>query len=121
MKEMNSLENQLRSWRPRRPSARVERRVFGNSLPKLRWIFGSLAPVTACALLTLSVFNSGNSGDLSRREPVTAMILGNSKYAAYASDTFRGGQNTLFSVTFDWTRSGNFTSSIAPFLQDRMH
>jgi hypothetical protein len=121
MKEMNSLETQLRSWQPRRPSERLERRIFGNPLPKLRWILGSLAPVTACALLTLSVFNSGNSGVSSRQEPMAAMILSNPKYAAYASDTFREPQNSLFSVTFDWTRSGNFTSSIAPFLQDRMH
>ena len=124
MKEMNSLENQLHSWQPRRPSARFSRRIFSapaGLVPKLAWAFGSLAPVTACALLTLSAFNSGNSGVSPRQEPMTALILSNPKCAAYASDTFRGRENSLFSVTFDWTRSGNFTSSIAPFLQDRMH
>jgi hypothetical protein len=121
---MNSLETRLHSWRPRRPSARLDRRIFSapaGPVRKLAWAFGSLAPVTACALLTLSAFNSGNSGISPRQEPVTAMILSNPQYAAYASDTFHEQQNSLFSVTFDWTRSGSFTSSIAPFLQDRMH
>jgi hypothetical protein len=121
MKEMNSLENQLRSWRPRRPSAGLKRRLFGNPLPKVRWVLGSLAPVTACALVTLSVFNSGNSAVNAPQEPMLSMILSNSKCAAYASGGFRAGENNLFSVTFDWTNHGGFTSSIAPFLQDRMH
>src|ERR1700679_2548857 len=102
MKEINSLETQLRSWQPRRPSAGLDRRIFSapaGLMRKMAWAFGSLAPVTACALLTLSAFNSGNSGASPRQEPMTAMILSNQKYAAYASDTFREQQNSLFSVT----------------------
>ena len=64
MKEMNSLETQLRSWRPRRPSAGLERRLFAtpvSRMPKMAWFVGWLVPATACALLTFLVFNSGNA------------------------------------------------------------
>jgi hypothetical protein len=118
MKEMDSLENRLRSWQPRRPSAKLKRRLFAapaSIMPKVAWLIGSLAPATACVLLTLSVFNPENTGRLLRHEPMTAMILSNQNYAAYASDNFREEQNGLFSVTFDWTNHGNFKSSIAPF------
>ena len=63
MKEMNLLETQLRSWRPRRPSAGLKRRLF-SARPGARrergLALGWLAPATACLLLTLAVFNSGN-------------------------------------------------------------
>lgn len=124
MTEMDSLETQLRSWRPRRPSAKLKRRLFAapaSLMPKMAWLLGSLAPVTACALLSFSVFNSENNGHLLRREPMTAMILSNQNYAAYASDNFRESQNGLSSVTFDWTNHGGFTSSIAPFSRDTMN
>jgi len=84
-------------------------------MPKMAWLIGSLAPVTACALLTLSVFNPGNSGILPQREPMVAMILSNENYAAYASDNFRETQNGLSSVTFNWTNHGGLTSSMSPF------
>ena len=65
MKETDSLENQLRSWRPRRPSAKLERRLFGSAdqarAESRRGLLGSLAPAAACVLLTLSDFNSGNA------------------------------------------------------------
>ena len=63
MKETDSLENQLRSWQPRRASARLRQKLFAASSSATRrmaWVLGSLAPATACLLLTLSVFNSGN-------------------------------------------------------------
>ncbi len=55
---MDSLETRLRSWRPRRPSAKLERRLFAATTvwtPKMAWLVGSLAPATACLLLTLSI------------------------------------------------------------------
>lgn len=115
---MDSLENRLRSCPPRRPSAKLKRRLFpapASLPPKVAWLIGSLAPATACVLLTFSAFNRENTGDLLSREPLTAMILSNQSYAAYASDNFRETQNRLSSVTFDWTNHSGFTSSMAPF------
>jgi len=83
-------------------------------MPKLAWALGSLAPAAACALLTFSVFNRGNPGVASHREPMVAAVLGDQVYAAYAAADFGGRQNTLFSVTFDWTNHGGLPSSMSP-------
>jgi hypothetical protein len=126
MKEMNLLETQLRSWQPRRPSARLKRRLFAapaRVMPQMAWFLGWLAPATACALLTLSVFNSGNSlpGSPSRHEPMVAMMLSNQSYAAYVSSAFQSGQNDLPSVVLDWTNRSGSTSSMPSFLRGGMN
>jgi hypothetical protein len=118
MKETNSLENQLRSWQPRRPSRGFRRKLFAapvNVTRRMAWILGSLAPAAACLLLTLSNFESRNYNDSSRPAPMMAMVLSNQNSAAYASGNYAQSQNSVFSVTFDWTNHGNFTSSMAPF------
>ncbi len=126
MKETDSLEKQLRSWQPRRPSVKLKRRLFAapaNVMPKVAWLVGSLAPVTACVLLSFSVFNSENTGRLLRREPMAAMILSNQNYAAYASDNFREAQKTacLPSLLSGQTMAVSHQSSIAPFSRDTMN
>jgi len=118
MKETDSLETRLRSWQPRRPSARRERRLFGvpsRFTPKLAWWLGSLVPATACLLLTLAIFNPGNTGSSLRHDPMIAMILSNQNYAAYAADNFRAVQNNLPGVTFEWTNRSVSPSSMSPF------
>ena len=119
MKELDSLENRLRSCPPRRPSARLKRRLFGSPvslMPKgMAWLLGTLAPAMACLVLTLTALNPDSAGNLLRRETMTAMILSNQNYAAYASDNFRGTENRLSSLTFDWTNHSDFPSSMAPF------
>jgi hypothetical protein len=84
---------------------------------------GWLAPATACALLTLSVFNSGNSlpGGSSRHEPMVAMMLSNQNYAAYVPDACQRGQNDPSSITIDWTNRSGCTSSVNPLLRGRMN
>lgn len=124
MKEMDSLETRLHSWRPRRPSSGLKRRLFGSSANVLSGatkFLGWLAPVAACALLTLQVFNSGNYNNPSRPMPAMAMVLSNQNYAAYAPDNFREAQNGLSSITFEWTNRSGSTSSIAPFSRDMTH
>ena len=122
---MNLLETQFRSWQPRRPSAKLKRRLFATRarvMPQMAWFLGWLAPATACALLTLSVFNSGNSlpGSSSRPAPMVAMMLSN-RYAAYVSGAFQSGQNDPPSVTFDRTNRSGSTSAMPAFLPGRMN
>ena len=53
--EMKSLENRLRSWRPRRASATLRWRLFlarAASVPRMMRLPGRLTPTTACALVT---------------------------------------------------------------------
>lgn len=125
MKEMNLPETQLRSWRPRRPSAGLKRRILSvrPGTPATAAFLGWLAPATACALLTLLVFNSssGLPAGPSSHGTMMAMILSNQNYAAYAPDGSQNVQNRLSSVTFDWTNSGTSGSSIrfTPFAKPK--
>ena len=116
MKETNLPEAQLRSWQPRRPSAGLKQRVFATDPGRsaMAWFMGSLAPVAACALLTLLVLNAGNSqpGGSTGRGTMMAMVLSNQDYAAYASDGSQNVQNRLCTVTLDWTNRGASSSSI---------
>jgi len=124
MKETDSLETQLRSWQPRRPSPGLKRKLFAVPMwlaPKLAWALGSLASVAACVLLTLSIFNSGNSGVSSHSEPMAALILSNRSDPAYLPGNFQGAQNNVSSVTFDWTNQGGLTSSMSSFPRGRMN
>jgi hypothetical protein len=126
MKEMNTLETQLRSWQPRRPSAALERHLFATPvslMPKMAWFVGWLVPATACAMLTFSIFNSGNlvSGQSFRRAPMAATMSGNQGYLVLAPDSLRKGQNDLSSVTFDWTNRSGSTSSIPSFPHNRLN
>ena len=113
---MNLPETQLRSWQPRHPSAGLKRRIFSArpGVPASTAFLGWLAPVTACALLTLLVFNPGNGlhAGPANQGTVLAMMLSNQNYAAYASDGSQNVQNRLATVTFDWTNSGTSTSSV---------
>src|SRR5947207_14677236 len=59
---MNRLENQLRSWTPRQPSATLERRLFDlivptrpAAVPAHAWHW--LAPVLGCCLVLLVLMN----------------------------------------------------------------
>lgn len=103
---MDSLEKQLRSWRPRRPSRRLKWRLFGFAFgPGSAWVLGSLGPAAACALLTFGIFNSHNNLTYS---PVHELLASNWSDATFVSDGFADKQNHWSSVTFESTnRSGS--------------
>ena len=92
-------------------------------MPQMAWFLGWLAPATACALLTLSVFNAGNSlpGGPSRHDPMVAMMVSNQSYAAYTSSAFQSGQNDLPAVTLDWTNRSGSTSGMNSLLRGKMN
>lgn len=114
----------MRSWRPRRPSAGLERRLFGGRarlIPKLTWLLGSLAPAAACALMTFLAVNRENSGGPLQPASMIAMHSRNEGCAESDLASLRKGENNWSSVTFDWTNRSGFTSSIAPFLRQSLH
>ena len=91
-------------------------------MPKMAWFVGWLVPATACALLTFSVFTSGNElGRSSRQAPLMATLLSNQSYLTPPTDNFPHGQNDLFSVTFDLTNRSGSTSSITAFPHSRVN
>ena len=108
---MIELERQLYSWTPRRPSARLERRLFAarafpaDTLAPFR--FNWLAPATAALALACVLFNqryglafSGTAG----ARPMVAMILSNQSAAAYLPGSVQAEQNNLPADAF---RSAN--------------
>lgn len=107
-------EMQLRSWRPRRPSAGLKRRIFGFAgeadVPTARWLWSCVAPTMACALLTMMAFNRNADGLASK--PAMDLILSSQNNAAYAAGGVQTEQNHLASVTFDWTNRSVFRSII---------
>jgi len=118
MKEMNTLETQLRSWTPRRPSPRLDRRLLGAeplhfSLSRLATV---LAPTAACLLLTVSMIRQSAPDLLPNRGTQSAMVamgLSNQNFAAYLPGSFQPTANRL--DTFEWTNRGYSTSSMDSF------
>ena len=112
----------LRHWTPRGPSARLEQALFG-SLPRenpswfapgaaLRW----LVPAMACLLLTITLVQESSLA------PRAGRIPQDYSYGALASSNLLvcsgRGENFWDRVTFDWTKQGQFTStvhSLTPF------
>jgi len=127
MSEWNPLETQLRSWTPRRPSARLRARVFAtpSAVERGRHLsLGWLAPATVCLLLLFVTFGP-RSGELARlaassnQVPMMAVTLSNVSFAAYLPGSFANEQNTVRPDTFEWTNHGTSPSSIASFPQSR--
>ena len=120
MKDTNLPETQLRSWRPRRPSTSLKRKIFAkppDAEALTGWSLRWLGPVAACLFLAMTVLRQGNIPDTSGRQETVGMILSNR--IAYVADGVLHGQNDLASATFGWTNAGSSTSSIPPFNRAR--
>jgi hypothetical protein len=81
MDELESLEQELGKWKPRPPSERLERQLFGRTeaAPARRrrteyWNW--LTPVAACALTVLLAVGSANYRDKSVITEQEAMAMG---------------------------------------------
>ena len=107
---MNLPETRLRSWQPRQPSAGLKRRVFARQAQHsaMAWLMGSLAPVAACAFLSLIILNSGNGfpAGPAKSGALMGMILSN----AYVFEGSQNEQNLLATVVFDSTNRGASTT-----------
>jgi len=115
---MQELETQLLSWAPRRPSARLKKRLFlrGRGDAPTPFGFQWLVPATAALLFVGLVFNQRNSSAISGSSsstPMVAMIMSNQSAAAYLPGSFTRDQNILSADTFDWTNGSSLTSSIS--------
>lgn len=115
---MKSLEARLKSWVPRRPSAKLEREWSGAAAvkPLPAHSFAWLAPAAACALFAATFIHQRDESPLlltSEHKGMVALSLSNQSYAAYLPDSFQQVQNRW--DTFAWTNGGGFNSSKHPF------
>jgi len=108
----------LRSWTPRRPSPRLEHRLFGreqNHL-SLHRLLTVLAPTAACLLLTVSILRQPGQAFVAGSDTRAAMValgMSNQSYAAYLPGSYQSTANRL--DTFEWTNRGYSTSSMRSF------
>ena len=116
MKEMNWLEDQLTSWKPRRPSAGIKRRLFPatRTQPELFRVLNWLAPATVCLLLALAAFKEENGfpGALPRQDHSVAMIMSNSSAIAYLPGASSQIEQNVLSATLGWTNHTRSTSTV---------
>ena len=117
MNETN-LETQLGSWKPRRPSEKIRRRVFparavGHEFSRLiRWF----APVAACGLLAVVVVHQegGFRGGAPGLSPV-GLIASNQTAATYEPEVNRPP------AIFEWTNRSGSAFSKGYFLPGKVN
>ena len=112
MKEMN-LENQLRSWAPRRPSAGIKRRLWPAPRvePGLGWLVRWLAPVAVCGLLAFAVFQSDEAFQ-------AGILVARSSAHFIRSEDFAMNGVTInrLPTFFEWTNQSGSALTIRSFL-----
>ena len=118
MSELNELELRLRSWVPRRPAARVERRLFrqpaGEHTPEPTFRLSWVPPTLAALLLLCFIFNQHTSQALSSAgaNSMVAVALSNQSVAPWLPGSFSREHNGLPSGTFEWTNGSSSGSGI---------
>ena len=119
---MKSLEDQLRSWRPRHPSATLKWRLFLTpSRSSTARFLGWLTPAAACVWLAVLNLDSGAGiSSAGRHAPMMAMISSNPICASYWPGYAERGENAPIPAIFKWTNTGVSTSTIgfAPIPND---
>ena len=114
MTDWNPMEQQLRSWKPRSPSAKLKERLFPASEPLIveapgafsgRW--GWVAPVMGSFLALMAVSGSHSTQIVSYSSHGTTDWLSaatsNQSYAAYFAAGFHSEQNSLQQDPIEWT------------------
>jgi hypothetical protein len=115
MKELNSVETELQSWKLREPSARLERALFDVAAqpPRRRstfsWQSGSAAAIAAFAILMLTVVNVVQTTSVSH--PSTLIASATISNASYAASFASVQHNCLSAPIFGWTNDGELPSS----------
>jgi hypothetical protein len=112
------LEDLLHSWIPRRPSRKVERRLFGRppaagSLPQ--WL-GAVAPAAACLVVSAFALAGRDPGLMYGSTRDAAMVhlsLSNQVYGAFLAGRTHSAVNHW--ATFEWTNRGLSRSSVRSF------
>jgi hypothetical protein len=121
MSEMNELETHLRTWKPRSPSARLERKLFRQNEiaapaePVTVFRFHWAMPGTAALALLCLLFNQHHAGTISvsaNSGPMVAMIMSNQSAAAYLPGSFERQHNSWGADIFDSTNGSKSSSSM---------
>ena len=134
MNEWKLLENHLRCWTPRRPSARLESQLFGrHGAPTGRAAAGSardplqrpaawhwLAPALAAFVVGLFMigYQPPRLAHLSSPWPTglaAEVALAHPNVAAWIDNSHRSDRNRWLAATFDWT-NGSHSLTTSPLI-----
>ncbi len=122
MKTPNSLEDQMRSWAPRRPGAQLEQQLFGtrNAKPETRnsprpislpWFQTLGASVVGCAVVLFTILNFLHL-DATQNFSATLTSLSNHPSSlAFAN----APASTFPAPILGWTNDGTVSSPTRPF------
>jgi hypothetical protein len=129
---MNEVEMELRSWQPRRPSAKLERYLFCepavraaaavhltlDAQPTAPFRLSWLAPAMVAFLLMCVLFNPRNSSTVASSAspgPMVAMMMSNQTLAAFLPGKSQNEQNILRN-TFECTNVSHYNPNIIPLI-----
>jgi hypothetical protein len=117
------MEQQLRSWKPRSPSAKLKERLFPSTEPLIveapgafsgRW--GWVAPVMGCFLALMAVSGSRSNQIVwissHRNTDWLSAVTSNQSYAAYIAVGFHSEQNSLQQDPIEWTNRPRSSSQV---------
>ena len=112
---MNSIEDQLRRWKPQPPSSRVRDRIFAVPAeePELAGLVNAisrwLVPVMGCFLVVTLSLSSREGATAPSRLRLTNSFLGlisagNQSVASFAAADLHSEQNNVPHTELNWTR-----------------
>lgn len=116
----NQLEPPIQSWKPRRPSPGLERKIFGSrsgAAPALHWSPGDwLAPAASlCVVVAQLAFNrpvAGISASVLSPAMFTALSLSHQDLSSYTPGWIHSEHNGPVRETFEWTNRTSAPSTV---------
>jgi hypothetical protein len=124
MKDLNSWETTLRQWKPRRPSADLEARIFAveidESIGRLDWhdAWRWFVPALGCFILAIASLNphpAGFHGGSATNNPFRDFNLGSLKVANYSPAESHSELNSVPKTKIESTFGTEAGSSTASF------
>lgn len=115
---MEPWEAELKSWKPRRPSASISRRLFParSGRQEFARTLSWLATAAACLTFTVVVASRTDRAGASPEGSLVAMNWSNQAPPSYQmADTFQS-ENRVIRATFAWTNPSHSNSSVG-FMQ----
>ena len=130
MNDWNQWEQQLSGWVPRRPSARLKRRLFpstpavGQEMPWVvswRWLAATASIMLVALIVSSQLDRRPVHASVSRSSGLLASLsLSNQSLASYYSPHRHSHQNAWSVVrsagTFEWTNTSRSDSTTGSFL-----
>ena len=125
MNDLNPWEKQLRSWIPRRPSARLKKvlsqaQSAADVSLELRHAWHWFAPAACvCVLMLFSLFGhapkAGYLGITGDSNMIASLALGGRNSTPYIAPHQIGERNFLSAEAVDWTKASRILSTTGSF------